>query len=72
MNLFDRTRGDNGDDKVKATDFLVGVLTILGKKKKEKEKIIIVVKGKKMVVAMKKLSNVERVAPGSIHEFVKI
>ena len=30
MNLFDHTRGDKGDDKVKAIDFFMGVLTISG------------------------------------------
>ena len=30
VNLFDHTRGDNGDYKVKATDLFMGVLTISG------------------------------------------
>ena len=38
MNLFDHTRGDNNDDKVKATEFFMGVLTISVLEKKEKEK----------------------------------
>ena len=57
MNLFYYTRGDNGDDKVKATDFFMGVLSYFWvRKEKRKEKIIIAVKGKKMIVAM---SNVD-------------